>query len=144
MVMTGATAMMSAGGPNPGMMGTGVGLNQMMDIAGMMGPMGMPMNGDMGMQMQPVAPMMDGRQMGMVEGRAIMGVQEGGPVQGPGGSGTPEQTVPVGMGGPMIGDNFGGGNPAQAMMGMNMGGDFGLQVCLEPVWLACTSAGTES
>jgi len=135
MVMTGATALMSGGGPNPGMMGPGV----MMDMSGMMGPMGIGMNGDMGMGMQPGGPMMqvDGRQMMGVDGRGMMQVQDGGQGQGGGigvsgggvvgvgGSGTPEQGGGVGV--QMMQDGFGGaGGPG--MMGMGMGGDFGMQV----------------
>ncbi|KAF8899254.1 Fip1 motif-domain-containing protein [Infundibulicybe gibba] len=45
MVMTGTSAMMNNAGANGGMMGPGV----MMDMSGMMGPMGMGMNGDMNM-----------------------------------------------------------------------------------------------
>ena len=41
MVMTGTNAMLTNGGPNPGMMGPGV----MMDMSGMMNPMAMGMNG---------------------------------------------------------------------------------------------------
>jgi pre-mRNA 3'-end-processing factor FIP1 len=106
MVMTGATAMMSGGGPNPGMMGPGVGMNPMMDMSGMNAMNMMGMNGDMGMQMQTGGPMM----------------QEGpGPVQGSGA--TPEQGVHMGMQ-----DGFGPGGPGPGMMGMGMGGDFGMQV----------------
>jgi pre-mRNA 3'-end-processing factor FIP1 len=115
MVMTGATTMMSAG-PNP-MMGPGVGMNPMMDMSGMgpmnMGPMGMGMNGDMQMQMQAGGPMM-----------------QDGPIPVPGGpagsNGTPEQAVQMGMP-----DGFGPGGPGAAMMGMNMGSDFGMQVRVE-------------
>lgn len=106
MVMTGMTALMNAGGPGPAMMGPGV----MMDMANMMGPMGMGMgmNGDMGM------------------GNAMMqmqdGPQQGVPV-GVGGTGTPEQV------GGMMQDGFSGGQPGPAaMMNMGMGGDFGMQV----------------
>ncbi|KAH7930463.1 hypothetical protein BV22DRAFT_1124963 [Leucogyrophana mollusca] len=110
MVMTGANAMMATGGPNPNMMGAGVGMNPMMDMSGMgpmnMGPMGMQMNGDMSMQMQPGGPMM----------------QDGpGPVQG-GTNGTPEQGVQMGMQ-----DGYGVGGPGPGMMGMGMGNDFGMQ-----------------
>ncbi|KAK2464740.1 hypothetical protein APHAL10511_003158 [Amanita phalloides] len=101
MVMTGMTALMNAGGPGPGMMGPGV----MMDMANMMGPMGMGMglNGDMGM------------------GNALMQMQEGGQPGvnvgvGVGGTGTPEQV------GGMMQDGFSGG-----AMNMGMGGDFGMQ-----------------
>jgi pre-mRNA 3'-end-processing factor FIP1 len=108
MVMTGATAMMNNGAPNPSMMG---GMNPMMDMSGMggmnMGPMGMGMNGDMSMQMQPSVPMM----------------QEG-PGQVPGTVAAPEQGVQIGMQ-----DGYGPGGPGPAMMGMGMGGDFGMQVC---------------
>jgi pre-mRNA 3'-end-processing factor FIP1 len=115
MVMTGATAMMSTGGPNP-MMGPGVGMNPMMDMSGMgpmnMGAMGMGMNGDMQMQMQPGGPMMQ-------DGSIPVSVP-GGPV---GSNGTPEQAVQMGMP-----DGYGPGGPGAAMMGMNMGGDYGMQV----------------
>ena len=109
MVMTGATAMMNNGAPNPNMMG---GINPMMDMSGMggmsMGPMGMGMNGDMSMQMQQGGPMM----------------QEG-PVQGPGTNPTQEQNVQMGMP-----DGYGSGGPGPGMMSMGMGGDFGMQACL--------------
>src|ERR1700720_3687274 len=66
MVMTGATAMMNNSAANANMMGS---MNPMMDMSGMggmnMGPMGMGMNGDMGMQMQQAGPMM---QEGQVQG----------------------------------------------------------------------------
>ncbi|TDL20885.1 hypothetical protein BD410DRAFT_771928 [Rickenella mellea] len=117
MVMTGATAMMSAGAAqNPGMMNPAVGMNPMMDMSGMggmgMGPMGMGMNGDMGMAMQ---------------GGTMM--QEG-PVQGPnaGGSGasiTPEQGAPGQMGQMGMQEGFAPNTPG--MMGMNAGGEFGMQ-----------------
>ncbi|KAF8695207.1 hypothetical protein AX14_001864 [Amanita brunnescens Koide BX004] len=106
MVMTGMTALMNAGGPGPAMMGPGV----MMDMANMMGPMGMGMgiNGDMGM------------------GNAMMQMQDGaqqGVSVGVGGTGTPEQV------GGMMQDGFSGGQPGPAgLMNMGMGGDFGLQV----------------
>ncbi|KAJ6601441.1 hypothetical protein DFH09DRAFT_1127852 [Mycena vulgaris] len=90
MVMTGTTAMMN-GAANPAMMGQGM----MMDMSGMMGPMGMNMNGDMGMS----GPMMQG---------GMMGMQDGG--QGQVGNGTPEQHG-------AMQDGF-GGNPG--MMGMGM------------------------
>ncbi|KAH7915681.1 hypothetical protein BJ138DRAFT_1122388 [Hygrophoropsis aurantiaca] len=110
MVMTGANAMMANGGPNPNMMGAGVGMNPMMDMSGMagmnMGPMGMPMNGDMGMQMQP--------------GGAIM--QDGSGAVPVGTNGTPEQGVQMGMQ-----DGYGVGGPGPAMIGMGMGNDFGMQ-----------------
>lgn len=111
MVMTGATAMMNNGGPNPGMM-------PMMDMT-MMGPMGMGMgmNSDMGM----------GGQMMPVDGRAMMQdnqVQQSG-VGMSMGNGTPEQQVGNGIG--MMQDNFNNqGNPG--MMGLSISGDFGLQV----------------
>jgi pre-mRNA 3'-end-processing factor FIP1 len=109
MVLTGTTAMMNGGGPNAGMMGPGV----MMDISGMMGPMGMGMGmGDMGMG----NPMMQGGMM-----------QDGSQVQQGGvgvGNGTPEQ---AGANVAMMQDGFnqqaGGG-----MMNMGMGGDYGMQV----------------
>ncbi|KAG7452105.1 Fip1-domain-containing protein [Guyanagaster necrorhizus] len=88
MVMTGTNAMLSNGGPNPGMMGPGV----MMDMSGMMNPMAMSMNGDM--SMMPV----DGRAMGMMpDGTPTQGV----PVVGT--NGTPEPGVAMmqeGYGGP--------------------------------------------
>lgn len=105
MVMTGMTALMNAGGPGPAMMGPGV----MMDMANMMGPigMGMGMNGDMGM------------------GNAMMQMQDG-PQQGVSvgvGGGTPEQV------GGMMQDGFSGGQPGPGgMMNMGMGGDFSMQV----------------
>lgn len=105
MVMTGATAMMNGGAPNPNMMG---GMNPMMDMSAMggmnMGPMGMGMNGDMQMQMQQGGPMM----------------QEG---QGPS-VGTPEQVQMA------MQDGYGQGAPGQGMMGMNMGGEYGMQVII--------------
>jgi pre-mRNA 3'-end-processing factor FIP1 len=101
MVMTGATAMMSGGGPNPGMMGA---INPMMDMSGMMGSMGMGgMNGDMGMQMQPGGPMIHEGSTG--SGQVV---------------GTSEQ-----MG---IPDVMGTGGPGPGMMGMGMGGEFSMQV----------------
>jgi pre-mRNA 3'-end-processing factor FIP1 len=107
MVMTGATAMMNSAAANPAMMG---GMNPMIDMSGMggmnMGPMGMGMNGDMSMQMQQGGPMM----------------QEG-PGQGPGSGATPEQGVQMGMQ-----DGYGPG-PGPGMVGMGIGGDFGMQVC---------------
>ena len=104
MVMTGMTALMNAGGPGPAMMGPGV----MMDMANMMGPigMGMGMNGDMGM------------------GNAMMQMQDG-PQQGVSvgvGGGTPEQV------GGMMQDGFSGGQPGPGMMNMGMGADFSMQV----------------
>jgi pre-mRNA 3'-end-processing factor FIP1 len=116
MVMTGATAMMNNGAANPNMMG---GMNPMLDMSGMggmnMGPMGMGMNGDMSMQMQPSGPMM----------------QEG-PGQGPGTGTTPEQVVQIGMQ-----DGYGPpGGPGPGMMGMGIGGDFSMQVCPN-YWARC-------
>ncbi|KAJ7292941.1 hypothetical protein C8J57DRAFT_1267624 [Mycena rebaudengoi] len=91
MVMTGTTAMMNTAA-NPGMMGPGV----MMDMSGMMGPMGMGMNGDMGMN----GAMMQGM------------MQDGGQGQvGNGATGTPEQ------GGMMQEGAF---NNGAGMMGMGM------------------------
>lgn len=111
MVMTGTTAMMNGAAANPAMMNPGV----MMDMS-MMGQMGMGMNGDMGMG----GPMM---QMG-VDNRGMM--QDGGQAQqGVGGNVTPEQ---VGAGVGMMQDGFAGGPGAANMMGMGMGGDFGMQV----------------
>jgi pre-mRNA 3'-end-processing factor FIP1 len=115
MVMTGATTMMSASGPSPM-----VGMNPMMDMSAMgamnpmsMGPMGMGMNGDMGMQMQPGGPMM---QDVPLPGSGIPG--------GP--SAAPDQGVQMGML-----DGFGPGGPGgPGMMGMGMGGEFGMQVRL--------------
>ncbi|KAF8633555.1 hypothetical protein AX15_001355 [Amanita polypyramis BW_CC] len=106
MVMTGMTALMNAGGPGPGMMGPGV----MMDMANMMGSMGMGMgmNGDMSM------------------GNAMMQIQDGAQGVnvnvGVGGTGTPEQV------GGMMQDGFSGGPGPGGMMSMGMGGDFGMQV----------------
>jgi len=116
--MTGATTMMSNAGPNP-MMGPGVAMNAMMDMSGMgamnpmnMGPMGMGMNGDMGMQMQPSGTMMQDV-----------------PLPGPGGpvgpSAPPEHGVQMGM---QDGFGPGGPGPVPGMMNMGMGGDFGMQV----------------
>ncbi|KAJ7508719.1 hypothetical protein B0H11DRAFT_1966432 [Mycena galericulata] len=108
MVMTGTTAMMNGAG-NPAMMNPGM----MMDMSGMMGPMGMGMNGDMGM---------NGAMM-QVDGRGMMGMQDGGQGQvgnGVGGNGTPEQH---GGGAGMMQEGY-GGNPA-AMMGMGM--EYGAQ-----------------
>ncbi|KAI5998051.1 hypothetical protein EDD15DRAFT_2243261 [Pisolithus albus] len=106
MVMTGANAMMNQSS-NANMMGANVGMNPMMDMSGMGPiniPMGMGMNGDLAMQMQAGGPMM----------------QEGpGPVVT---NGTPEQGVQMGMQ-----DGFGGGAPGPGMMGMGMGGDYGMQ-----------------
>ncbi|KAF8079113.1 hypothetical protein FPV67DRAFT_1604394 [Lyophyllum atratum] len=105
MVMTGTTAMMN-GGANPGMMGGGV----MMDMSGMMGPMGMGMGGDMGMGMGgPMMQMQDGGQM-----------QQGGVGVN---SGTPEQ---VGGNVGMMQDGFNG--QAQGdMMNLGMGNEYGMQ-----------------
>ncbi|KAF8845989.1 Fip1-domain-containing protein [Paxillus ammoniavirescens] len=110
MVMTGANAMMN-GSSNTTMLGPNVGMNPMMDMAGMGAmnmSMGLGMNGDLGMQMQAGGPMM----------------QEG-PGSGPVGpvvtNGTPEHGVQMGMQ-----DGFGGG-PGPGMMGMGMGGDYGMQ-----------------
>jgi pre-mRNA 3'-end-processing factor FIP1 len=108
MVMTGATTMMSGGGPNA-MMGAAVGMNPMMDMTGManmnpmaIGPMGMGMSGDMGMQMMQEVP------------------HSG--AGGPGGStSTPEQGAQMAMP-----DGFNGGG----QMGMGMGNEFGMQVCV--------------
>lgn len=106
MVMTGANAMMNQSS-NANMMGANVGMNPMMDMSGMGPiniPMGIGMNGDLAMQMQAGGPMM----------------QEGpGPVVT---NGTPEQGVQMGMQ-----DGFGGGAPGPGMMGMGMGGDYGMQ-----------------
>ncbi|OAX42085.1 hypothetical protein K503DRAFT_734310 [Rhizopogon vinicolor AM-OR11-026] len=103
MVVTGANAMMNTA--SQGMMGPSVGMNPMMEMPGMgpmnMGSMGMGMNGDMSMQMQPGVPLM---QDGPVPGQVPVGQ-----------NGTPEQGVQMGMQ-----DGFGPG-----MMGM--GGDFGMQ-----------------
>lgn len=115
MVMTGTTAMMNGGGPNAGMMGP------MMDMSGMMGPMGMGMGmGDMGMG----NPMMQG---GMMQDASQ--VQQGGVGVGVGiGNGTPEQ---VGGNVAMMQDGF-NGQTGGGMMNMAMGGgDYGMQVCAE-------------
>jgi pre-mRNA 3'-end-processing factor FIP1 len=101
MVMASATTFMSAGGANPGIMPTNVGMPMMGEIAMNMPQMSMMngMNGDMsGMQM--------GAQM---------------PDNGSGGTGIPVQLQQD----PGGGDGFGG--PSAAMMGM-MGGDYGMQV----------------
>jgi hypothetical protein len=100
--------MMSGGGPNA-MMGAAVGMNPMMDMSGManmnpmaIGPMGMGMSGDMGMQMMQEVP------------------HSG--AGGPGGStSTPEQAAQMAMP-----DGFNGGG----QMGMGMGNEFGMQVCV--------------
>ena len=109
MVMTGATALMSGGGPNPGMMGPGVGINPMMDMSGMMGPVGIAMNGgDMGMQMQPGGPMMpmqDGRQMiqeGAGPGMSNGAIEQGGHMMQEG-FGPPGPMINMGMGGEKVG-----------------------------------------
>ncbi|KAF8167561.1 hypothetical protein B0H34DRAFT_779259 [Crassisporium funariophilum] len=107
MVMTGTTAMMNNAAANSGMMGPGV----MMDMSGMMGPMGMGMNGDMGMN----GPMMQGM------------MADGGQAQQSGvgvipGNGTPEQ---VGNGVGMMQDGFNPG--AGGMMNMGMGNEFVMQ-----------------
>lgn len=102
MVMTGTNAMLTNGGPNPGMMGPGV----MMDMSGMMNPMAMGMNGDM--SMMPV----DGRAMGMMpDGTPTQGV----PVVGA--NGTPEPGVA------MMQEGYGG-------PGMMMTGEYGMQVSM--------------
>ncbi|KAK0455870.1 hypothetical protein EV421DRAFT_6741 [Armillaria borealis] len=99
MVMTGTNAMLTNGGPNPGMMGPGV----MMDMSGMMNPMAMGMNGDM--SMMPV----DGRAMGMMpDGTPTQGV----PVVGA--NGTPEPGVA------MMQEGYGG-------PGIMMTGEYGMQ-----------------
>ncbi|KAF8963947.1 hypothetical protein BDZ97DRAFT_1904746 [Flammula alnicola] len=103
MVMTGANAMMNNAGPNPAMMGPGV----MMDMSGMMGPMGIDMS--MG------NPMMQGM---MTDGG--QGQQAG--VGGVPGTGTPEQVNGVGM--MQEGFNPGAGGP---MMNMAMGGEYVMQ-----------------
>ncbi|KAI6154009.1 hypothetical protein BKA82DRAFT_4096438 [Pisolithus tinctorius] len=106
MVMTGANAMMNQSS-SANLMGPNVGINPMMDMSGMGAmniPMGMGINGDLAMQMQAGGPMM----------------QDGpGPVVT---NGTPEQGVQMGMQ-----DGFGGGAPGPGMMGMGMGGDYGMQ-----------------
>jgi len=111
MVMTGASAMMN-NAANPGMMGPGV----MMDMSGMMGPMGMGMNGDMGMG----GPMMQGMMPDGVQGQQAVG---------PGGNGTPEQ---VGNGVGMMQDGFNPAAGGPGMMNMGMGGEYGMQVNLFP------------
>ncbi|GLB43517.1 putative fip1 motif containing protein [Lyophyllum shimeji] len=105
MVMTGTTAMMNGAG-NAGMMGGGV----MMDMAGMMGPMGMGMGmgGDMGMS-GAMMQMQDGAQM-----------QQGGVGVN---AGTPEQ---VGGNVGMMQDGFNGQAQGE-MMNMGMGGEYGMQ-----------------
>ena len=115
MVMTGTTAMMNGAAANPGMMAPGV----MMDMSGMMGPMGMGMGmaGDMGM----------GGGMMQVDGRGMM--PDGAQVQQGGvgiGSGTPEQ---VGANVSMVQDGYNSGAAQAGMMNMGIGGgDFGIQV----------------
>jgi pre-mRNA 3'-end-processing factor FIP1 len=115
MVMTGATTMMPTAGPNA-MMGAGVGMNPMMDLSGMntmnamnMGAMGLGMNGEMGMQMQPGGSMMQDVPLPGAGGTGIP-------------SGTPEQGVQMGMS-----DGFGAAGPGPSGM-MGMGIDFGMQV----------------
>ena len=112
--MTGTTAMMAGAGPSPAMMASGVGMNPMMDMTSMnpmnLGAMGMGMNGDMGMQMQQGGSMM---QEASVQG------------QGPSSGATPEQGVQIAMG-----DAFGAGQTGPGMMGIGMGGEFGMQVRL--------------
>jgi pre-mRNA 3'-end-processing factor FIP1 len=110
MVMTGANAMMN-GSSNTTMMGPNVGMNPLMDMSGMGAmnmPMGLGMNGDLGMQMQAGGPMM----------QEVPGPGPMGPVVT---NGTPEQGVQMGMQ-----DGFGGG-PGPGMMGLGMGGDYGMQ-----------------
>ena len=139
MVMTGTNAMLNAGGPNgpgvgvPGNMMPPVGMNPMggmnpmmaAEMGGMPGmgpmgvgmgaPMGMAMNGDMGVPGiggVPGAPMM---QEGVPGGPMQMNLQGQGV---PGVNGTPEQgaqMLPDGMPGPQ----------GPGILGMNMGGDFG-------------------
>lgn len=107
MVMTGANAMMN-GAANTGMMGPGV----MMDMSGMMGPMGMGMDMGMGggmMQMQT-----DGT------GQMQQGVTNGTPEQGAQGN------VAVGM----IQDAGFNGQQQGDMMGMGMGNEYGMQARL--------------
>lgn len=99
MVMTGANAMMNNASANQGMLGPGV----MMDMSGMMGPMGMVMNGDMGMMQGMMGPDSGQQQTGVVPG-----------------NGTPEQVNGVNM----MQDGF---NPNQG--NMMMGGEYGMQVC---------------
>ena len=101
MVMASATTFMSAGGGNPGIMPTNV---------------GMPMMGEMAMNMPP---------MGIMNGMNgdMSGMQMGVPMQDNGSTGTgmPGQ-IPQDPG---AGDGF--GVPSAAMMGM-MGADYGMQV----------------
>jgi len=107
MVMTGANAMMNNATANTGMM-PGV----MMDMSGMMGPMGMGMGGDMGMG----NPMMQG----------MMGADGGqGQQPGIGINGTPEHVNGVGM----MQEGFNPAAGAAGMMNMGMGGEFNMQVC---------------
>ena len=112
MVMTGASAMMN-NAANPGIMAPGV----MMEMSGMMGPMGMGMNGDIAAAIG--GPMMQGM---MTDGSG-QGGQPGGVGPG-GGTGAGQEQVS------MMQD--GGFNPATAagsgMLNIGMGGDFVIQV----------------
>lgn len=101
MVMTGANAMMNNAGPNANMM-------PMMDMSGMMGPMGMGMNGDMGMG----GPMMQGMMSDGGQGQQGVGV---GVLPT---NATSEQVNGVGM----MQDGFNSG--ASGMMNMGMGGEY--------------------
>ncbi|KDR85522.1 hypothetical protein GALMADRAFT_234443 [Galerina marginata CBS 339.88] len=104
MVMTGANVMMNNAG-NPGMMPGGV----MMDMSGMMGPMGMGMNGDMGM---------GGAMMQGMMGDGVQGQQPGVGVGVVAANGTADQ----GMMQDGFNPNAGGG-----MMNMGMGGEYVMQ-----------------
>ncbi|KAG6879377.1 hypothetical protein C0992_003197 [Termitomyces sp. T32_za158] len=107
MVMTGANAMMN-GAANTGMMGPGV----MMDMTGMMGPMGMGMDMGMGggmMQMQA-----DGT------GQMQQGVTNG----------TPEQAAQGNVAVGMIQDAGFNGQQQGDMMGMGMGNEYAMQARL--------------
>ncbi|PCH34282.1 hypothetical protein WOLCODRAFT_135605 [Wolfiporia cocos MD-104 SS10] len=146
MVMASATAMMAGGGAGngPGMMPPGGGmnmngnpmLNQMMNMNPMMGPMmqdmgmGVGTGMDMGMGMGGGGPGMQmpgGGAMGGAGPGPGMMQDGGGPGVGVGVGGGPQgagQGTPEGMG-----EGFGPGGPGagQGMMGMGMGGEFGMQ-----------------
>ena len=106
--MTGANAMMNQASANPGIM-PGV----MMDM-GMMGAMGMGMNGDMAMANGMMQGMMPEGPQGQQAGVGVVPT-----------NGTPEQVNGVGM----MQDGF---NPNA--MNMNVSGDFAMQVCSMPLF----------
>ena len=97
----------------------------------MMPGAGMNMNGGPMMgQMMNMGPMMN-QMMEMGGGMGDMGMMPDGGAQGPGGQGTPEGQVQVGMMGVgvNVGEGFGpGGAPGQGMMGMGMNPEFAMQV----------------